>query len=83
MGRSLVSGLVGGLFPDASGWSIGTGVCVRCGQRHGAVELTGVPAVASVSYARGLVVAAVAPSAGGGQARRRRRARCVRHHADA
>lgn len=62
LGRSLVSGLVGGLFPDASGWSVGTGVCVRCGQRHGAVQVTGVPAVASVSYARGLVVATVAPS---------------------
>jgi 4'-phosphopantetheinyl transferase len=62
VGRSLVSGLVGGLFPEASGWSVGTGVCARCGERHGAVEVTGVPAVAGVSYARGLVVAAVAPS---------------------
>ncbi len=60
MGRSLVSGLVAGLFPEASGWSVGSGVCERCGQRHGAVEVTGVPAVAGVSYARGLVVAAVA-----------------------
>ncbi len=62
VGRSLVSSLVGGLFPDAEGWSVGTAVCARCGERHGAVELTGVPAVAGVSYARGLVVAAVAPS---------------------
>ena len=62
VGRSLVSGLVAGLFPEASGWSVGTGVCARCGERHGAVEVTGVPAVAGVSYARGLVVAAVAPS---------------------
>ena len=62
VGRSLVSGLLAGLFPEASGWSVGTGACARCGQRHGAVEVTGVPAVASVSYARGIVVAAVAPS---------------------
>jgi len=60
VGRSLVSGLVAGLFPESSGWSVGTGVCARCGERHGAVELTGVAAVAGVSYARGLVIAAVA-----------------------
>lgn len=62
LGRSLVARLVDGLFPDAIGWSVGTGVCGRCGQVHGPVELVGVPAVAGVSYARGLVVAAVAPS---------------------
>lgn len=62
VGRSLVDALVRGLFPDASDWTIGTRACERCGQRHGAVELTGVPAVAGVSYARGLVVAAVAPT---------------------
>ena len=62
VGRSLVAALVGGLFPDATGWSVGTGVCGRCGERHGPVELAGVPAVAGVSYARGLVVAAVSPS---------------------
>jgi 4'-phosphopantetheinyl transferase len=63
VGRSLVSGLVGALFPEAVGWSVGTAACARCGERHGAVELTGVPAVAGVSYATGLVIAAVAPSA--------------------
>ncbi len=62
VGRSLVAALVGGLFPDATGWSVGTGVCGRCGERHGPVHLAGVPAVAGVSYARGLVVAAVSPS---------------------
>ena len=59
-GRSLVTALVGGLCPDAADWSVGTGRCPRCGERHGAVELAGVPAVAGVSYARGLVVAAAA-----------------------
>jgi 4'-phosphopantetheinyl transferase len=62
LGRSLVAALVDELFPDATGWSLGTGVCGRCGERHGPVELAGVPAVAGVSYARGLVVAALAPS---------------------
>ncbi|HEY3409091.1 MAG TPA: hypothetical protein VGK53_13040 [Propionicimonas sp.] len=62
VGRSLVSSLIGRLFPDASGWSIGTRACARCGKRHGAVEVVGVPAVAGVSYARGIVVAAVALS---------------------
>ena len=62
VGRSLVSGLIGRLFPEASGWSVGTRVCARCGNRHGGVEVVGVPAVAGVSYARGIVVAAVAPS---------------------
>lgn len=62
VGRTLVAALVSAMFPASAGWSIGTGVCARCGERHGPVELTGVPAVAGVSYARGLVVAAVAPS---------------------
>lgn len=57
-GRSLVTALVGTLFPGMAGWSVGSSTCPRCGERHGAVELTGVPAVAGVSYARGLVVAA-------------------------
>ena len=61
-GRTLVTDLVSEGFPDATGWSIGRGLCLRCGQRHGPVELTGVPAVASVSYTQGLVVAALAPS---------------------
>jgi len=61
-GRALVAELVGEWFPEASGWTIGRAVCRRCGKRHGPVELTGVRAVASVSYTRGLVVAALAPS---------------------
>jgi 4'-phosphopantetheinyl transferase len=60
VGRSLIAGLVGDLFPGTSGWSVDTGTCSRCGARHGAVEITGAPVVASVSYAPGLVVAAVA-----------------------
>jgi len=59
-GRSLIAGLVRDLFPDASGWSLGTRTCRRCGARHAGVEITGVPAAASVSYAPGLVVAAAA-----------------------
>lgn len=62
VGRSLVAALIGGMFPNVVGWSVGTGVCPGCGERHGAVELAGVPAIAGVSYARGLVVAAMAPS---------------------
>jgi len=62
IGRCLVHALVGVLFPDAAGWGVGAGACQRCGQRHGPVEITGVPAVAGVSYSRGLVVAAVAPT---------------------
>jgi len=62
LGRSLVAAMVEELFPDATGWTVGSGVCGRCGERHGPVELAGVPAVAGVSYARGLVVAALAPS---------------------
>ena len=61
LGRSLIAGLVGELVPNASGWSVGTGSCRRCGARHGPVEITGVPVVASVSYAPGLVVVAAAP----------------------
>ncbi|MGV8909901.1 MAG: 4'-phosphopantetheinyl transferase family protein [Propionicimonas sp.] len=60
LGRSLVAGLVRELLPDASGWSVGTRACRRCGARHAGVEITGVPVVASVSYAPGLVVAAAA-----------------------
>lgn len=62
LGRALVNGLVAGLFPDASGWSVRNGACPRCRQPHGPVEVVGLPAVASVSYSHGLVVAAVVPS---------------------
>lgn len=62
LGRSLVAALVDGLFPGMTGWSVGTVACGRCGELHGPVELAGVPAVAGVAYARGLVVAAVAPT---------------------
>ncbi|HEY3339316.1 MAG TPA: 4'-phosphopantetheinyl transferase superfamily protein [Propionicimonas sp.] len=65
--RALVTDLVGKRFPDAAGWSIGSAACPRCGERHGPVELSGVPAVAGVSYAKGLVVAALAPSDSVGQ----------------
>ena len=61
-GRALVGGLLRELFPDAAGWSVRNGACRRCGARHGPVVVTGVPLVASVSYAAGLVVAAVAAS---------------------
>ena len=61
LGRSLIAALVRELFPNVSGWSVGTGACRLCGARHGPVEITGAAAVASVSYAPGLVVAAAAP----------------------
>lgn len=60
LGRSLVVDLVERLFPDAAGWSVGTSVCPRCGSHHGGVEIGGAPVVASVSHARGLVIAAAA-----------------------
>ncbi len=63
LGRLLVRGLVDGLFPDATGWTVVPGRCARCGGRHAGVGLEGVPAVASIAYADGLVVAAVAPQA--------------------
>lgn len=62
VGRSLIAGLVGSLFPEATGWTVGTGVCRRCGDRHGPAEITGVPALASVTYAGGVVIVAVAPT---------------------
>ncbi|MCC6495987.1 MAG: hypothetical protein IT193_06970 [Propionibacteriaceae bacterium] len=62
LGRAVIAGLVAGMFPDAGTWSVGTGKCRSCGARHGPVEVTGVPVVASVSYAPGLVVAAAAPT---------------------
>ncbi len=62
LGRVLLRRLVEELFPDATGWTVQPGVCPRCGERHAGVELVGVPARASVAYAEGLVVAAVAPS---------------------
>lgn len=61
-GRSLVTDLVAELFPTTSGWTVGSRACPRCGEPHGGVELTGVAAVAGVSYARGLVVAVAARS---------------------
>jgi 4'-phosphopantetheinyl transferase len=61
-GRLLLRDLVGDLFPDAVGWLVQPGVCRKCGLRHAGTELEGVPARASVSYAAGLVVAAVAPT---------------------
>ncbi len=62
LGRAIIAGLVAGLFPDVSAWSVGTGPCRRCGARHGPVEVDGVPVAAGVSYSGGLVVAAVAPT---------------------
>ncbi len=61
LGRAVIAGLVAGMFPDAGTWSVVTATCRRCGARHGPVEVTGVPVLASVSYAPGLVVAAAAP----------------------
>jgi 4'-phosphopantetheinyl transferase len=61
LGRGLIADLVEGLAPGEADWSVANGPCPRCGARHGRVEVTGAPLVASVSYAPGLVVAAVAP----------------------
>lgn len=61
-GRALVRGLVRELFPQAERWQVLSRSCIRCGARHGPVEVSGVPVVASISYAAGLVVAAVAPT---------------------
>jgi 4'-phosphopantetheinyl transferase len=63
VGRLLVHALVAGLFPQATEWSVTAGPCRRCGRLHAGVELEGVPACASVSYAADVVVAAVAPTA--------------------
>jgi 4'-phosphopantetheinyl transferase len=62
LGRALITGLIRDSLPGCAGWSIGSRACPRCGERHGGVELTGVPAVGSVAYTEGLVVAALAPS---------------------
>ena len=62
VGRLLIDALVAGLFPTATAWVVSAGVCPRCGEPHAGVELDGVPARASVSYAADLVVAAVAPT---------------------
>ena len=53
LGRLLVRGLVDGLFPDATGWTVVPGRCARCGGRQAGVGLEGVPAVASIAYADG------------------------------
>lgn len=62
VGRLLIHSLVAGLFPHATGWTVTAGACRRCGRLHAGVELEGVPARASVSYAADLVVVAVAPT---------------------
>jgi 4'-phosphopantetheinyl transferase len=62
VGRLLIHALVAGLFPHATEWSVNAGTCRRCGRLHAGVELAGVPARASVSYAADLVVVAVAPT---------------------
>ncbi|MGV8908520.1 MAG: hypothetical protein ACOH1Y_06015 [Propionicimonas sp.] len=62
LGRLLINALVAELFPAATEWVIAAGVCQRCGNPHAGVELEGVPARASVSYAADLVVVAVAPT---------------------
>ena len=62
VGRFLINALVAGLFPQATGWTVAAGPCRRCGQLHAGIELEGVPAFASVSYAADIVVVAVAPS---------------------
>jgi 4'-phosphopantetheinyl transferase len=62
VGRLLLHALVAGLFPQATEWTVAPAPCRRCGRLHAGVELAGVPGFASVSYAAGVVVAAVAPS---------------------
>lgn len=59
-GRALLAELVAERFPGAVGWEVTTGPCPRCGGLHGAVTLSGLPALASLSYADAMVVAAVA-----------------------
>jgi len=63
LGRALVRALVRVRFPEASTWSVFSGECRRCGTRHAGVEIEGAPVLASVSYADGIVVAAVADTA--------------------
>lgn len=58
-GRMLVGRLAAEAF-GTSGWVVATADCPRCGGPHGPVSVEGVPAVASVSHAEGLVVAALA-----------------------
>lgn len=62
VGRLLIHTLVAGLFPHATEWSVTASACRRCGRPHAGVELEGVPARASVSYAADLAVVAVAPT---------------------
>jgi 4'-phosphopantetheinyl transferase len=61
-GRLLIHSQVAQLFPHAIGWTISAAPCRRCGNPHAGVQLEGVPASASVSYALDLVVVAVAPT---------------------
>ncbi len=61
IGRHLIAGLVRDLCPEATGWTLGSRACPRCGAPHAGVEVIGAPALAGVSYADTLVVAAVAP----------------------
>lgn len=60
LGRRLVGGLVGELFPDARGWRLGAEICADCGLAHGAVRVDGAAVVASVSHTASLTVAAAA-----------------------
>lgn len=62
VGRLLLHHLVAERFPAATGWAVTPGRCGRCGDAHLGPRLSGVPALASVAYADGLVVAALAPS---------------------
>ncbi len=59
-GRALLGLLVRELFPGVDDGTVDTGPCPQCGAEHGPVEVRGVPALASVAYTDGLVVAAVA-----------------------
>lgn len=63
-GRALVRRLLAELFPGAEA-AVTSAVCPHCGEPHGGILIEGVDAVASVSHAGGLVVAAVAASGGG------------------
>jgi 4'-phosphopantetheinyl transferase len=62
-GRQLIHTLLVGQFGDAPEVSVQAVACRACGTRHAGIEVDGIPAVASVAYAAGLVVAAVAGTA--------------------
>lgn len=60
-GRALLAELLSVRFGDAG--RVDTAPCPRCGGEHGPVLVEGLPAIATVAYTQGLVVAAVAADA--------------------